>query len=97
MDLKEAILRFLEYCELDRNLSLKTVKMYGYYLNFFQTWLLLKNQRSKIKDQSESEKIKVNEKDYDVEKITEEMIRGFRLYLSHNYKNPYKGELKRQT
>jgi len=71
--------------------------MYGYYLNFFQTWLLLKNQRSKIKDQSESEKIKVNEKDYDVEKITEEMIRGFRLYLSHNYKNPYKGELKRQT
>ncbi|PIV62255.1 hypothetical protein COS12_03035, partial [Candidatus Roizmanbacteria bacterium CG01_land_8_20_14_3_00_33_9] len=28
---------------------------------------------------------------------TEEMIRGFRLYLSHNYKNPYKGELKRQT
>ena len=97
MDLKEAILRFLENCELDRNLSLKTVKMYGYYLNFFQTWLLLKNQRSKIKDQSESEKIKVNEKDYDVEKITEEMIRGFRLYLSHNYKNPYKGELKRQT
>ena len=54
-------------------------------------------KKSKIKDQSESEKIKVNEKDYDVEKITEEMIRGFRLYLSHNYKNPYKGELKRQT
>ena len=36
MGIKEALLRFLEYSELDRNLSLKTVKMYGYYLLFFQ-------------------------------------------------------------
>lgn len=87
MVIKEAILRFLEYCELDRNLSLKTVRMYGYYLNFFQQWLIT-NQKSKIKNQNE---------DIDVEEINEEMIRQFRLYLSHYYKNPHKGELKRQT
>ncbi len=86
MGINEAVLRFLEYCELDRNLSLKTVRMYGYYLQFFQEWLL-QNQKSNIKDQ----------KDYDVEKVDDNTIRNFRLYLSHEYKNKFKGELKRQT
>lgn len=81
MGINEAILRFLEYCELDRNLSIKTVRMYGYYLQFFQGWLL------KIQ----------NSKDLEIEKIDENIIRDFRLYLSHQYKNPYKGDLKRQT
>lgn len=81
MGLKEAILRFLEYSELDRNLSLKTVKMYGYYLQFFQGWVLAQT----------------NLEDFPVEKIDENMIRNFRLYLSHNYKNPFKGNLSRQT
>jgi site-specific recombinase XerD len=81
MGLKEAVLRFLEYSELDRNLSLKTVKMYGYYLQFFQGWVLQQT----------------NLEDYPVEKIDENMVRNFRLYLSHNYKNPFKGNLKRQT
>lgn len=81
MKVKEAILKFLEYCELDRNLSLKTVRMYGYYLNFFQKWLLLSN---KVED-------------FNVEKIDDNIVRNFRLFLSHEYKNPYKGVLKRQT
>ena len=81
MQLKEAIARFLEYCELDRNLSLKTVKMYGYYLRFFQSWLLKTN----------------NSEDFEVEKIDDEIIRQFRLYISHEYKNLVKGPLKRQT
>ena len=81
MSIKEAILRFLEYCELDKNLSLKTVRMYGYYLLFFQDWLL------KTK----------NVKDFAVEDINEEIVRNFRLYLSHQYKNPFKGVLTRQT
>jgi len=85
MSLKEAILRFLEYCELDRNLSLKTVKMYGYYLQFFQNWV---TQNSKLKTQ---------DRDITVEEIDENVLRDFRLYLSHNYKNPFKGDLKRQT
>ena len=81
MGIKEATLRFLEYCELDRGLSVKTVRMYGYYIEFFQNWLLKTN----------------NSEDFDVEKVDEETIRNFRLYLSHTYKNPYKGDLKRQT
>jgi len=81
MNIKEAIRQFLEYCELDRNLSLKTVRMYGYYLDFFNRWL------AKF----------TKEDDLRVEKIDKEKIRRFRLFLSHQYKNPYKGSLKRQT
>src|SRR3989344_3266771 len=81
MGIKEALLRFLEYSELDRNLSLKTVKMYGYYLLFFQTWLFTQTKTD----------------DFEVEKIDENIVRNFRLYLSHNYKNISKGPLKRQT
>ncbi len=55
--------------------------MYEYYLQFFREWLLKSN----------------NMQDFDVEKITDETIRNFRLYISHQYKNPYKGNLKRQT
>ncbi|MFA6081557.1 MAG: tyrosine-type recombinase/integrase [Patescibacteria group bacterium] len=81
MGIKEKILRFLEYCELEKQLSLKTIKMYEYYLNFFQKWLFL------------SQKIE----DFPVEKIDDNIVRSFRLYLSHEYKNPFKGVLKRQT
>lgn len=81
MSIKDAALQFLEYCELDRNLSIRTVRMYGYYLNFFQSWLTASSQ----------------DDNFPVEKIDENIIRNFRLYLSHQYKNPYKGELKRQT
>ncbi len=81
MGINEAILRFLEYSELDRNLSIRTVRMYGYYLEFFKGWLL-KTQGLK---------------DFEVEKIDDNIIRNFRLYLSHQYKNPFKGDLKRQT
>src|SRR3989338_11456781 len=90
MGIKSAILNFLEYCELDRNLSLKTVRMYGYYLQFFQGWLLRsKKQELSIKDEKNL--------DFPVEKIDENIIREFRLYLSHQYRNKFKGELKRQT
>lgn len=81
MGIKEAVLRFLEYCELDKNLSKKTVRMYGYYLEFFNSWLIATSQLD----------------DFDVEKIDENVIRNFRLYLSNQYKNPHKGDLKRQT
>ncbi len=36
---KELITDFLEYCEIDRNLSPLTVRMYGYYLGTFLDWL----------------------------------------------------------
>src|SRR3989338_5842948 len=91
MGIKEATLRFLEYCELDRNLSLKTVKMYGYYLHFFQKWLL--QSPSLVGNPQGKQKLE----DFDVEKINDNIVRNFRLYISHEYKNPYKDVLKRQT
>lgn len=81
MDIQEAVLRFLEYCELDKNLSKKTVRMYGYYVEFFRDWLLKEKQVSQ----------------YPVEKIDDTTVRKFRLYLSQEYKNEFKGDLKRQT
>ena len=91
MQLHEAILRFLEYCELDKNLSPKTVKMYSYYLHFFETWIT-KSKTAPAADGEEVVRATVK-----VEEIDEEDVRQFRLYLSHRYKNPVKGELKRQT
>lgn len=88
MTLNEAILQFLEYAELDRNLSQKTIKMYAYYLNFFKEWIT-KTQSSKLKAQ--------NLNQISVEEINEDLIREFRLFLARNYVNPYKGQLKRQT
>lgn len=87
MTVHEAVLRFLEYCELDRNLSVKTVRMYGYYLQFFEDWL-----NTKVNTPGAEVK-----KEVTVEEITEDTVRDFRLYLSHEYKNPHKGDLKRQT
>ncbi|OGK64884.1 hypothetical protein A2313_00470 [Candidatus Roizmanbacteria bacterium RIFOXYB2_FULL_41_10] len=81
MSLKEAVLRFLEFCELDRNLSPRTVKMYGYYLFFFQEWL-----EKNFVDPAEN-----------VCHLNEQHLRQFRLYLSQQYLNPYKGALKRQS
>jgi len=99
MGIKNAVLNFLDYCELDRNLSLKTVRMYGYYLQFFQSWLLRSRRLTSevlpsLRSSSTSE---VAKGDFAVEKIDENTIREFRLYLSHQYKNKFKGELKRQT
>lgn len=81
MTLKEAVLRFLEYCELDRNLSPRTVRMYGYYLNFFDQWVIKTFEKESA----------------DVTLLTDSHIRQFRLYLSQQYVNPHKGVLKRQS
>lgn len=85
MLINEAIDRFLEYCELDRNLSQKTVRMYSYYLRFFQKWI------------EKSSKYQATSDTFQVQDITSETIRDYRLYLSRDYFNQYKGNLKSQT
>ncbi|PJE62934.1 hypothetical protein COU88_02285, partial [Candidatus Roizmanbacteria bacterium CG10_big_fil_rev_8_21_14_0_10_39_6] len=81
MPVKDAIQQFLDYCELDRNLSQKTIRMYSYYLEFFHTWL-----SSNFEDITK-----------DIEQLTDTHARKFRLFLAQQYKNPYKGMLKRQS
>jgi len=39
MLIKEAVKQFLDYCEIDKNLSPKSIRMYSYYLNFFADWI----------------------------------------------------------
>lgn len=77
--LKDQINSFLEYCEIDRNLSPGTVKMYRYYLEKFSKWIDLQGFKS-----------------FTYKEITSEIIRKYRLFLSH-YINPHKGPLKRNT
>lgn len=81
MTVKDCISRFIDYCEIDKNLSPATIKMYSYYLNFFHNWLLKE----------------LNKKEIQITEINEDTIRYFRLYLSRSYKNEFKGDLKRQT
>jgi len=71
--------KFLEYCEIDKNLSPGTVKLYRYYLRRFTGWF----ESQGLKD--------INYKD-----LTQDLIRKYRLYLSH-YVHPVKGPLKRNT
>ncbi|OGK19208.1 hypothetical protein A3D80_02230 [Candidatus Roizmanbacteria bacterium RIFCSPHIGHO2_02_FULL_40_13b] len=97
MLLKEGIDRFLEYCDLDRNLSQKTVKMYAYYLKFFEEWTKKEGGKWKMEGGLEGGGLPAGRQGLSVEKVDEEMVRQFRLYLSREYFNPYKGELKRQT
>ncbi len=51
--LVEYITDFLEYCELDRGLSPSTVKMYGYYLGNFASWLAAVDKPLKPQDLNE--------------------------------------------
>ncbi|PIZ66743.1 hypothetical protein CO051_07315 [Candidatus Roizmanbacteria bacterium CG_4_9_14_0_2_um_filter_39_13] len=81
MTVTVSIQEFLDYCEIDKNLSQKTIRMYSYYLRFFADWLAEVKQK----------------KDIDIESVDEKDLRDFRLYLSRKYENPHKGQLKRQT
>ncbi len=81
MTMHDAIIRYLEYCELDRNLSPKTVRMYGQYLGLVESWLI----RSFGPDGAQMP----------VEKFDDETVRKFRLFLSREYKHPVKGPIKR--
>lgn len=81
MDLHSAIDEFLEYCELDKNLSPKTIRMYSYYLRFFEDWTHEFFKKDTV----------------DLSTISEQTIRSFRLFLARSYKNPHKGSIKRQT
>lgn len=79
--MKEALERFFEYCELDRNFSSYTIRMYRNYLQHFYQWLVQRCSGDQIK----------------IEDIDEEAIRRFRLYLAREYRHPYKGALSKRT
>ena len=72
---------FLQYCEVDRNLSQGTVKMYHLYLKEFFRW---------SQNYYQADDIKYNE-------INQDTVRDFRVYLNRKPSDKSDDTLKRNT
>ena len=79
--LSELIPDFLQYCEVDKNLSQGTVKMYHLYLKEFYRWSQEYFRRNDIK---------YNE-------INQDTVRDFRVYLNRKPSDKSADTLKRNT
>jgi site-specific recombinase XerD len=79
--LTEVIIRYLEFCEIDKNLSQNTIKMYAYYLHDFLSWLkrYLKTDDVKIKD------------------VNVELVKKYRVNLNRRVNTKSDEGLKRST
>lgn len=82
MKLKEAMQQFLEYLEIERNVSQLTVRNYSHYLHRLLQFM--------------SEKLSKPEEDIVVKSLTADLIREYRLYLSR-YVDEHGVSLKRVT
>ena len=72
---------FLEHCEVEKNLSLGTVKMYHFYLKEFTTWV--------------HDKLKTNVVIYDM--VDQDLVREYRLYLNRKISNKSNKTIKKNT
>jgi len=77
----DTILKYLEYCEIERNLSQNTIKMYHFYLNDFSTWAkeYLKKDTFALKD------------------IDDELVKKYRVNLNRRISSKSNMEFKRST
>src|SRR3989339_1657145 len=80
-NLSDVLTQYLEYCEIEKNLSQNTLKMYHFYLTDFIEWL-----RAFLK------KDKVTPAD-----ITDENIKKYRLDLNRRISSKSNMEFKRST
>jgi site-specific recombinase XerD len=81
MEIRKLITDYLEFCELDRNLSQGTVRMYYFYLNDFVDWTSRYLNKEKI----------------DPMDIDPELIKKYRLDLNRRISNKSNEEIKRST
>jgi len=79
--LTNLINEFLQYCELEKNLSQGTVKMYHFYLTEFSTWV--------------SDNTKSNVVNYRM--ITHELVKDYRVHLNRKISSKSKQIIKRNT
>lgn len=79
--LDDYIMRYLEFCEVERNLSQNTIKMYDFYLRDLADWMksFLDNPNPKVLD------------------IDDELIRKYRLNLNRRISTKSQQEFKRST
>lgn len=75
------VTRYLEYCELEKNMTQSSLKMYHYYLGEFSSWVREFLKRDDIY----------------IEDINPELIRAYRLHLNRRKSQSSKEELKRVT
>ena len=77
----DTLLNYLEYCEIERNLSQNTIKMYHFYLTDFSTWAkeFLKKDTFTLKD------------------IDEELVKKYRVNLNRRISTKSNMEFKRST
>lgn len=80
-NLDESIIKYLEYCEIDKNLSQNTIKMYHFYLTDFSAWL---------KNYLKTEDVKLSDLDL-------ENIKKYRIALNRRISSKSNLQFKRST
>lgn len=80
-NIADVALRYLEYCELEKNLSKNTIKMYHFYLTDFIDWMSSSRngQKPKLSD------------------IDVESVKNYRIYLNRRKSLKFHQEFKRST
>ena len=79
--LEEYVLRYLEHCEVERNLSQSTIKMYHFYLWDLMDWMKVYLGRPQIA----------------LDDINSELIRKYRMNLNRRISSKSQKEFKRST
>jgi site-specific recombinase XerD len=77
----DAVTQYLEYCEIERNLSQNTLKMYDFYLHDFADW-------AKAVNKNES---------FVLADFDEELIKKYRIDLNRRISSKSNLEFKRST
>ncbi len=79
--LDEVIIQYLEHCEIEKNLSQSSIKMYDFYLKDFEEW---------TKDHLSKDKIILRD-------INSELIKKYRVFLNRRLSSKSHKEFKKST
>jgi len=79
--LNTVVTTYLQYCEIEKNLSQNTIKMYHFYLNDFNEWMKQKLKKDEIT----------------LKDINYEVVRDYRINLNRRVSSKSGHEFKRST
>jgi len=80
-NLDDVILDYLEYCEIEKNLSQNTIRMYHFYLTDFSQW-----SRDYLKKDA-----------FTLGDIDDDLVKKYRIYLNRRMSSKSNQEYKRST
>lgn len=78
---EDAVIKYLEFCEIERNLSQNTIKMYHFYLGDFRGWVTSRLNKEKIK----------------LSDLSSDLIKKYRISLNRRISSKSNAEYKRST